>query len=128
MTPVYKTDLGASKQAYCMINGKSIKFVGFQIGDGGCRNGQVLTVNRSDTILSNKIAEFDENNMTVEVVDGISIKITCSFQASEVASNTISNIGIIAQVVGENEPFLYCIGNFTQIPVGDISISVTINN
>lgn len=128
MTPVYKTDLGASKQAYCMLNGKSMKFIGFQLGDGGFRNGQTLTVNRSDTILSNKVAEFDENNMTVEVVNGVSIKITCSFTASEVASNTISNIGIIAQIVGENEPFLYCIGNFTQIPVGDISISVTINN
>ena len=129
MTPVYKTDTGASKQAYCMINGKSLRFIGFQIGNGGVRNGQVLTVNRSDSILRNMIREFDENYISTEIVDGVSIRIKCSMSSSEVASNEISNIGILAEVVGEPGSFLYCIGNFKSMPVtGEITISVTINN
>lgn len=129
MTPVYKTDIGAAKQSYCMLNGKSLKFVGFQVGTGGERDGQILTVNRSDTILQGKVAEFiDENMIDFESLDGVSIKITCRFSSANVASDTVSNIGILAQVVGEPATFLYCIGNFHSLAVNNISISVTINN
>lgn len=129
MTPVYKTDLGAAKQSYCMLNEKSLKFVGFQVGNGGERDGQILTINRSDTVLQGKVAEFlDENMMDIEPVNGHSIKITCRFSSANVASTYVSNIGILAQVVGESSTFLYCIGNFHSLEVNNIAISVTINN
>lgn len=129
MTPVYKTDIGAAKQSYCMLNGKSLKFVGFQVGTGGERDGQILTVNRSDTILQGKVAEFiDENMIEVESLDGVSIKITCRFSSANVAADEVSNIGILAQVVGEPSTFLYCIGNFHSLAVNNVAISVTINN
>ena len=129
MIPAYKTNIGANKQSYCMINGLSMKFVGFQIGTGGCRDGQPLTVNRNNTFLPGLVAEFDESQVTTELAGGTAIRITCTVPGGTLATNVVSNIGVLAQVIGEQGTFLYAISNFSEVAVnGQLSFSITINN
>lgn len=129
MIPAYKTNVGANKQSYCMINGLSMTFVGFQIGTGGCRDGQPLTVNRNNTSLPGLVAEFDSSQVTVELASGTAIRVTCIVPGGTLATNVVSNIGIIAKVVGEPGTFLYAISNFSEVPVnGQLSFSITLNN
>lgn len=128
MIQAYKTDIGAAKQAYCMVNGKSLRFIGFQVGTGGERDGQVLTVNRSDTILPGKVAEFDSDYITINLINGTSVRIDCKFESSLIAADAVSNVAIVAEVVGEPGTFLYCIGNFHSLEVDNVTLSVTFNN
>lgn len=129
MIPAYKTNIGASKQSYCMLNAKSIKFVGFQVGNGGCRDGQILTVDRNTTTLQDLVSEFGEDDISVELYNSTAIKITCNIRSGTLASNTVSNLGILAKVVGEDSTFLYAISNFSEVPVnGRLSFSIILNN
>jgi len=129
MIPAYKTNGGATKQSYCMLNGKSMQFVGFQIGNGGCRDGQVLTVNRNVDTLPNLITTFDEDSIKTEIINGKSIRITCTVSSGTIAANYVSNIGILARVTGETSSFLYAVSNFSEIPVsGELSFAITLNN
>lgn len=128
MLPAYKTNIGATKQAYCMLNAKSMKFVGFQLGNGGVRDDQILTVDRNTTVLPGLVGEFSSEYMTTKLGSGTSIKIVCNIP-SGIASDYVSNIGLLAQIVGEEDVFLYAISNFPkQNTSNKLSFTITLNN
>lgn len=118
MITAHKTNLGAFKQSYALTNGYEIKIVGFTVGNGGHNplNNNPISVNRNVSILPNQI--YQSNNVSISVVDSTTLKIECFLLNGECTDVSLSNIGLIAKVVDDDnsdEEFLYAIANFSKI-------------
>lgn len=124
---VYKTDVGATRQAYSLLNGKSMTFIGFALGNGGhnTTNGNPKTVDRSDTSLKGKLFGISDN-FEQSIVNGTTIQLKCKLRSGEASGTEISNLGIYAQVSGETDNFLYAISNFAVITRGTATMTFTI--
>jgi len=132
----HKTDIGAARQAYAMIEGQGLKIVAFTLGDGGHNNlnGNPITVDRSVSSLPSQI--FGPSyNVENSIIDTTSVQVVCTLLAGQIAgSEKLSNIGLIAEIVSEDsdngKTFLFAIANFSEITrqAGKRKFTIVINN
>lgn len=133
MINAHKTNLGAYKQAYAITNGYAIEIIGFCIGNGGHNplNGNPVSVDRNVSVLPNQL--YKSENVSVSVVDSTTLKVECTLVNGECTGVSISNIGLLAKVVGddrEESEFLYAIANFSESDreEGNLKFIINIHN
>jgi len=135
MILAHKTDVGATRESYSIMNGWSIKIVGFCLGDGGHNplTENPIAVDRSVSVLPG-LLYGTSYEVESTILDSDTIQVNCYLKSGQAIGIKISNIGLIAQIVTDDEDngkeFLYAIANFPlqERENGNLTIQVKLNN
>jgi hypothetical protein len=135
MILAHKTDVGATREAYSIMNGWSIKIVGFCLGDGGHNplTGNPIAVDRSVSVLPGLLygTSYDVEST---ILDSDTIQVNCTLSTGQAIGIEMSDIGLVARIVTDDEDngkeFLYAVANFPlqARENGNLTIQIKLNN